>query len=152
MYPEQEKMMSSLNSDEHDVDFFRLDPLEEAGADFVAHLGEQLQMAFIKQKRESKLTYQELAEKMHVNRAGVHRCFSGSANLTAEKIGQLGRALGGRAEVAFIFDDHPQTVGRNDFIDSDYSNEEEGKTSEKRRVVTANEAVNAPTPWAMSSY
>jgi len=140
--------MSSPNSNEHDIDYFSLDPKDEAGADFVALLGEQLQQAFLKRKKEAKLTYQQIAEKMLVDRSRVHRCFSGSANLTAETIGELGWALGGRAEVVIVFDDDAEAFGSNDVALSK-ARQEFRQSDGQYGIATANETLNTPAHWAI---
>lgn len=99
-----ENKMSSQN-EEVVLDLFALDPKDEAGADFVALVGSKLQQAFLAQKLKNKLTQQQVATRLNVDRSRIHRCLSGHNNLSAEAIGALVWALGGKPVFDIEFDD-----------------------------------------------
>jgi predicted XRE-type DNA-binding protein len=70
-----------------------LSPKEEAASDFVALVGEKLQLALLHRKSTHRLTQQRLAEKLDVGRSRVNRCFSGANNLTIATLAELAWAL-----------------------------------------------------------
>lgn len=70
--------------------FFELDdPKEEAAARFVADVGRSLQEALVERKLISKLTQQEIARRLGVDRSAVNKQFSGYRNLTLESLAEL---------------------------------------------------------------
>jgi plasmid maintenance system antidote protein VapI len=92
------KMMSYQSNDTGDFDF-TLDPKEEATADFVAKVGGELQRTFEKRKKQDKLTQQQLATMLDVDRSRIHRCLSGYNNLTLSTVAELAWAMD--AEIDF---------------------------------------------------
>lgn len=86
------KMMSYQSNDTGDFEF-TLDPKEEATADFVAKVGNELQRAFERRKKQDKLTQQQLATMLDVDRSRIHRCLSGYNNLTLSTVAELAWAM-----------------------------------------------------------
>lgn len=86
------KMMSYQSNDTGDFEF-TLDPKEEASADFVAKVGSELQRAFERRKKQDKLTQQQLATMLDVDRSRIHRCLSGYNNLTLSTVAELAWAM-----------------------------------------------------------
>lgn len=74
-------MMSSTFELEH--------PKEEASSRFVADVGRLLQSALVDRKTISKLTQQEIADRLGVGRSNVNRNFSGYRNLTLSSLAEL---------------------------------------------------------------
>ena len=69
---------------------FELDhPKEEASSRFVADVGRLLQSALVERKGISKLTQQEIADRLGVDRSSVNRNFSGYRNLTLSSLAEL---------------------------------------------------------------
>lgn len=69
---------------------FELDhPKEEASSRFVADVGRLLQTALVDRKAISKLTQQEIADRLGVDRSSVNRNFSGYRNLTLSSLAEL---------------------------------------------------------------
>ena len=80
---------------------FELDhPKEEASSRFVADVGRLLQSALVERKAISKLTQQEIADRLGVDRSSVNRNFSGYRNLTLSSL----------AELCWAMDVEPQLV------------------------------------------
>lgn len=84
--------MSSLNKEIGDF-VFSLDPKEEASAELVARVGGELQRIFEERKKNEKLTKQDLATLLDVDRSRIHRCLSGYNNLTLATVAELAWAL-----------------------------------------------------------
>ena len=69
---------------------FELDhPKDEAAAAFVAEVGRRLQRALLERKGIEKITQQEIATRLGVDRSRVNKCFSGFANLSLESLAEL---------------------------------------------------------------
>lgn len=69
---------------------FELDhPKEEAASRFVAEVGRLLQGALVERKTLGKLTQQEIADRLDVDRSAVNRSFNGYRNLSIEKLAEL---------------------------------------------------------------
>lgn len=72
---------------------FDLDPKEIAAAELVGSVGRQLQQALAARKAQSKLTQQEIANRLGIDRARVNKCFSGYNNLTLKTLAELAWAM-----------------------------------------------------------
>lgn len=82
---------------------FELDhPKSEAASAFVAEVGQRLQRALLERKEIDKLTQQEIARRLEVDRSRVNKCFSGYANLSLESLAELCWAMDIEPEIAFI--------------------------------------------------
>lgn len=90
--------MSSLNKDLGEF-VFSLDPKEEASAELVARVGGELQRVFEERKKNEKLTKQDLATLLDVDRSRIHRCLSGYNNLTLATVAELAWAM--EADISF---------------------------------------------------
>lgn len=80
---------------------FEIDAKEAAAASFVSLVGERLQHSLIQRKELGKLTQQEIADRLSVDRSRVNRCFSGYANLSLEKLAELCWAMDVEPEINF---------------------------------------------------
>ncbi|AVA20690.1 helix-turn-helix domain-containing protein [Rhizobium sp. NXC24] len=100
-------MTSYLDDDQEGL--FALDPKSEAVAVFVNAVGTELQGAFAQRKHDCKLTQQDLAKSLGVDRSRIHRCLSGSNNLTLESVAELAWAMGGRPEFKIVLNDLPES-------------------------------------------
>lgn len=86
-------------------DLFALDEKDEAVAEFVALVGHQLQAAFLDRKASDKMTLQSIAKALDVDRSRVHRCLSGSNNLTLASVAELAWALRGKPRFEIDLDE-----------------------------------------------
>ena len=73
---------------------FKTDELTRVGSRFVAHVNEELQHAWLSEKKDRKLTQQSIADALGVNRSVVNRRFMGLENLTAKSLAETLWALG----------------------------------------------------------
>lgn len=74
---------------------FRLpiDAKSRVAGRLIAHVRDQLQKALIEEKASRKLTQQQIANTIGVDRASVNRQFNGAGNLTLRSIAELAWAL-----------------------------------------------------------
>ncbi|MDX8526307.1 hypothetical protein RFM68_17545 [Mesorhizobium sp. MSK_1335] len=86
-------------------DLFTLHEKDEAVADFVALVGHQLQEAFLNRKASDKITMQSIAEALDLDRSRIHRCLSGSSNLTLASVAELIWALRGKPRFEIDLDE-----------------------------------------------
>ncbi|TCM78618.1 hypothetical protein [Rhizobium sp. BK068] len=136
-------MMSFLES-AGDSDLFTLeDPKAEAVTDFVTEVGERLQQAFLHRKRDSKLTQQEIARQLDVDRSRVHRCLSGYHNLTLETVAELVWAMKGRPEFRIVLDE-------DDDAGCNFSHGSLGDLSSAVRLVSTSDNTKLTPPSAAS--
>lgn len=80
---------------------FEIDAKEAAAASFVGLVGELLQHSLMQRKELGKLTQQEIADRLGIDRSRVNRCFSGYANLSLEKLAELCWAMDIEPEINF---------------------------------------------------
>jgi len=73
---------------------YELDKKSEVGSDFISRVNEELQRALVTEKQERKITQQEIAEILDVNRSVVNRRFMGLENLTVRSIAETLWAIG----------------------------------------------------------
>ncbi len=65
-----------------------------AGARFISLVRRELQNAYSSEKKTRKLTQQEIATKLGVNRSSINRQLIGTENLTLRSVGELLWAIG----------------------------------------------------------
>jgi predicted XRE-type DNA-binding protein len=87
---------------------FELDPRQEAAADLIADIGRQLQTLHEDRQATGKLTQQDIATRLGVDRARVNKCLSGYNNLTLRTLAELVWAMDGEIEVTIRL---PQAAG-----------------------------------------
>ena len=81
---------------------FELDhPKQEAAASFVSETGRGLQSALLSRKALKKITQQQIAERLEIDRSRVNKCLSGYANLTLESLAELCWAMDVKPFVVF---------------------------------------------------
>ncbi|KVK43574.1 hypothetical protein BCY90_17410 [Agrobacterium deltaense] len=81
---------------------FELDhPKDEAAAAFVAKVGRLLQTALVDRKEIEKITQQEIASRLGIDRSRVNKCFSGYANLSLESLAEICWAMDVEPELTF---------------------------------------------------
>lgn len=71
---------------------FELDIIDEksrAGSEFMFRISQELQRAFLAEKKSRKLTQQAIAEKLGTSRAVINRQLQGLENIGARRIGEL---------------------------------------------------------------
>lgn len=78
---------------------FSFHPKDEASSTFVSRVGRLLQRALERRKQRDRLTQQQLAERLGVDRSRVNRCFSGYNNLTISTLAELAWALNARIRI-----------------------------------------------------
>jgi hypothetical protein len=61
---------------------------------FIGHVRAELQKALVAEKHERKITQQQIADLIGVNRSVVNRQLMGTENLTLRSVGELAWALG----------------------------------------------------------
>ena len=110
--------MTSYQIENCDDDVFLLPENEAAAAEFIGEVGRAFQDAFARRKKEYKLTQQQLADRLGVDRSRIHRCLSGSTNLTAESMAELAWALGAKPIFTLELDDPHQSSGSNHWLTS----------------------------------
>jgi len=86
---------------------FELDPKQEVAADLISDVGRQLQTLHVERQAQGKLTQQDIAARLGVDRARVNKCLSGSNNLTLRTLAELVWAMDGEIEVTIRL---PQAV------------------------------------------
>lgn len=72
---------------------FDVDPKELVAIDLVTSVGRQLQETLVDRKKIGKLTQQEIANRLGIDRARVNKCFSGYNNLTLKTLAELAWAM-----------------------------------------------------------
>ncbi len=81
---------------------FELDhPKDEAAAAFVSEVGRLLQSALVERKGLDKITQQEIASRLGIDRSRVNKCFSGYANLSLESLAELCWAMDVEPRIIF---------------------------------------------------
>ncbi len=78
---------------------FELDPKDEASARLIGDIGRQLQKTLVERKAAGKLTQQEIANRIGIDRARVNKCFSGVNNLTLRSLAELVWAMDAEIDV-----------------------------------------------------
>lgn len=78
---------------------FELDPKQEVAADLISDIGRQLQSLHAERQALGKLTQQDIATRLGLDRARVNKCLSGSNNLTLRTLAELVWAMDGEIEV-----------------------------------------------------
>jgi hypothetical protein len=76
---------------------FELDIIDEksrAGSEFMFRIAQELQRAFLAEKKAHKITQQGIAEKLDTSRAVINRQLQGLENIGSRRIGELFWALG----------------------------------------------------------
>jgi transcriptional regulator with XRE-family HTH domain len=76
---------------------FDLDIIDEksrAGSEFMFRIAQELQRAFLAEKKAHKITQQSIAEKLDTSRAVINRQLQGLENIGSRRIGELFWALG----------------------------------------------------------
>ena len=67
---------------------------ERAGSEFMFRIAQELQRAFLAEKKAHKITQQGIAEKLDTSRAVINRQLQGLENIGSRRIGELFWALG----------------------------------------------------------
>lgn len=93
---------------------YKVDEKSRAGSRFISRIKEELQRALITEKAGRKLTQQEIAGILGVNRSVVNRRFMGLENMTARSIGETLWAIGW--EPHFEARKVEQNEGNNEFV------------------------------------
>ena len=73
---------------------YELDKKSEVGSDFITRVNEELQRALVTEKQARKITQQEIADTLEINRSVVNRRFMGLENLTVRSIAETLWAIG----------------------------------------------------------
>ena len=76
---------------------FELDIIDEksrAGSEFMFRVAQELQRAFLAEKKANKITQQSIAEKLDTSRAVINRQLQGLENIGSRRIGELFWAMG----------------------------------------------------------
>lgn len=82
---------------------FELDhPKEEISAAFVAEVGRLLQEALVERKALGRLTQQEIATRLGIDRSRVNKCFSGFSNLSIASLAELCWAMDVAPQIHFL--------------------------------------------------
>ncbi|RTL63703.1 MAG: hypothetical protein EKK41_22930 [Hyphomicrobiales bacterium] len=81
---------------------FSVDEKEMAGAEFMAMVHQELQKAFLYEKKHNNISQQLVATKLGVNRSVVNRQIGGLENITSRSVGELLWALGWRPKFEAI--------------------------------------------------
>jgi plasmid maintenance system antidote protein VapI len=100
----------------HADDFFSLPEQEVEAAEFIAEVGRVYQEAFLRRKSECKLSMQEMATKLGVDRSRIHRCLSGHSNLTLESMAELAWALNAKPKFHLELDHSYEKARANYFL------------------------------------
>lgn len=74
-----------MNSFELDI----IDEKSRAGSEFMFRIAQELQRAFLSEKKARKLTQQAIAMKLGTSRAVINRQLQGLENIGARRIGEL---------------------------------------------------------------
>jgi plasmid maintenance system antidote protein VapI len=90
---------------------FELDPKDEASAALVGAVGRRLQEILVERKTVGKLTQQEIANRLGVDRSRVNKCFSGYHNLTLTTLAELVWAMDAEIEVSIRLKDRQTGTG-----------------------------------------
>jgi hypothetical protein len=76
---------------------FELDIIDEksrAGSEFMFRIAQELQRAFLAEKKANKITQQSIAEKLDTSRAVINRQLHGLENIGSRRVGELLWAMG----------------------------------------------------------
>src|ERR1035437_6857452 len=71
---------------------FELDIIDEksrAGSEFMFRIAQELQRAFLAEKKAHKITQQAICEKLDTSRAVINRQLQGLENIGSRRIGEL---------------------------------------------------------------
>jgi HTH domain len=79
-----------MNSFELDI----IDDKSRAGSAFMFRIAQELQRAFLAEKKARKITQQAIAEKLGTSRAVINRQLQGLENIGGRRIGELFWAMG----------------------------------------------------------
>jgi transcriptional regulator with XRE-family HTH domain len=93
---------------------FAPSPRNRIAARFIGQIGRELQNAYIEEKRERKITRNQIAKTFGINRAVVSRQLSGRANLTARTIADYAWVLG--RDLVFSMPKRQARTGTNQII------------------------------------
>jgi transcriptional regulator with XRE-family HTH domain len=81
-----------ISFDESELDI--IDEKSRAGSEFMFRIAQELQRAFLAEKKEHKITQQSIAERLGTSRAVINRQLQGLENIGSRRIGELFWALG----------------------------------------------------------
>ena len=73
---------------------------ERAGSRFISHVRREVQGAFLHEKKSRKLTQQQIATRLGVNRSVVNRQLGGLENMTLRSVAELLWAMGWEPDFA----------------------------------------------------
>jgi hypothetical protein len=107
--------------DELELDI--IDEKSRAGSEFMFRIAQELQRAFLAEKKEHKITQQSIAEKLETSRAVINRQLQGLENIGSRRIGELFWALGYEP----YFEARKISERDNDFCARKFLNPEETK-------------------------
>lgn len=82
------------------------------GARFISHVRAEVQCAFLAEKKSRKLTQQQIATTLGVNRSVINRQLSGLENMTLRSVAELLWAMGWEPEFGVV--KIPASSGVND--------------------------------------
>lgn len=72
----------------------KIDPKSRAAGRFIGQVRKALVSAAIDEKKETKISQQQIASKLGVNRSVINRLLRGEANLTLRSVAEIAWALG----------------------------------------------------------
>jgi transcriptional regulator with XRE-family HTH domain len=75
---------------------------ERAGSRFIAHVRREVQGAFLHERKSRKLTQQQIATKLGINRSVVNRQLGGLENMTLRSVAELLWAMGWEPEFTTV--------------------------------------------------
>lgn len=87
---------------------------ERAGSRFIAHVRSEVQDAFLEEKKLRKITQQQLATKLGVNRSVVNRQLMGLDKMTLRSVAELLWAMGWDPEFKATKEPHDPFVNNKD--------------------------------------
>lgn len=80
----------------------KIDPKERQVARFMGDVERAFQRAFIAAKKERKLTQQQIAMMLGVNRSAINRRLLGRENMTQRTLAEMAWAMGYDVEVKLV--------------------------------------------------
>jgi transcriptional regulator with XRE-family HTH domain len=80
----------------------KIDPKERQVARFFGDVERALQKAFIEAKKERKLTQQQLAVSLGIDRSAINRRLLGRENLTQRSLAEMAWAMGYEIEFKLV--------------------------------------------------
>jgi DNA-binding phage protein len=81
---------------------FNINEKSREASRFLSHVRDEIQRAFIEEKRDNKLTQQAVAEKLGVNRSVINRQLKGEENLTLRTVAELAWAMGWKPKFELV--------------------------------------------------